>query len=75
MLDPARYEVQYNVIRSLAAKFPSVVRVVDLNAWLTSTGLTRDLTVRPDGLHWSPEAARWVCDTYLAGTVVSAAVS
>ncbi|MEI6497313.1 MAG: acyltransferase family protein [Actinomycetota bacterium] len=75
MLDPARYEVQYNVIRSLAAKYPSVVRVVDLNAWLTSTRLTRDLTVRPDGLHWSPEAARWVCDTYLAGTVVSVAVS
>jgi len=75
MLDPARYEVQHKVIRALAAKYPDVVRVVDLDTWLTSTGRTHDTSVRPDGLHWAPAAARWVCDSYLAGTVVSAAVS
>jgi hypothetical protein len=75
MRDPARYAVQHDVIRQVAAEYPDVVRVVDLDGWLTAAGRRVDTGVRPDGLHWSPDGSYWVSDSFLAASLVSAAVS
>ena len=75
MLDLDRYRVQFDVIREVAAGDPDRIRVIDLQGWLDSIGRFRDGSLRPDGLHWTPDAARWVVDRYLAGSVVTAAVS
>ncbi|MFN8022315.1 MAG: acyltransferase family protein [Acidimicrobiales bacterium] len=74
MLDPARYQVQFDVIDQVAAERPDVVRVLDLRAWVEATGHGKDGGWRPDGLHWSDAAGYEVADRYLAGSVVSAAV-
>jgi hypothetical protein len=75
MLDLDRYRVQFDVIREVAAGDPDRIRVIDFQGWLDSIGRFRDGSLRPDGLHWTPDAARWVVDRYLAGSVVTAAVS
>ena len=56
MLDPARYEVQFEVIGRVAAETGDLVRVLDLRAWLDEAGASKDGQWRPDGLHWSEEA-------------------
>jgi hypothetical protein len=75
MRDPARYMVQHEVIREVAAAFPDTVQVIDLDSWLTDAGRRVDAGLRPDGLHWSPEGSYWVSDSFLAASLVSAAVS
>lgn len=74
MLDPARYEVQFDVIRQVASERTDAVSVVDLNAWLIGNGHADDVSWRPDGLHWSPEAAYTIAEGYVAGSVMTAAV-
>ena len=75
MLDPARYQVQFDVIDEVAAAAGGLVDVLDLRAWLEAMGGTKDGQLRPDGLHWSPEAGYWVAERYLAGSLVSIALS
>ncbi len=75
MLDPARYQVQFDVIDEVAAGADGLVDVLDLRAWLEAMGGTKDGQLRPDGLHWSPEAGYWVAERYLAGSLVSIALS
>ena len=70
-----RYRVQFDVIREVAATDPDRITVIDMQTWIESMGRFRDATLRPDGLHWTPEAARYVTDQFLAGSVVAAAVS
>jgi hypothetical protein len=75
MLVPARYEVQFDVIRQLASAHPDTIAAVDMSAWLAAAGDSEPAGARPDGLHWSEEASRWLSDTYLAPLVVSLAAS
>ncbi len=75
MRDPARYAVQHEVIRQVAAEYPESVRVVDLDDWLTAAGRRVDTGLRPDGLHWSPEGSYWVSDAFLAGSLVGVAIA
>ena len=75
MLDPARYQVQFDVIHEVAAAADGRVTVLDLRAWLDAVGGTLDGGMRPDGLHWSEEAGYSVAERYLAGSLVSAALS
>ena len=75
MLDPARYQVQFDVIDAVAAGAGGRVEVLDLRAWLEAMGGSTDGQLRPDGLHWSPEAGYWVAERYLAGSLVSIALS
>ncbi len=75
MLDPDRYEVQFEVIDRVAADARDLVTVLDLRAWLESVGASRSGEWRPDGLHWSDEAGYDVADRYLAGSLVAAALS
>jgi hypothetical protein len=75
MSDPARYQVQFDVIEQLAAERPESISVLDLNGWMAGRDLLADATIRPDGLHLSPESARWVTEQYVAGSVVGFALS
>ena len=75
MLDPARYEVQFDVIAEIASRRPELVHVLDLRALLEQMGGSTDGSLRPDGLHWSETATRWVSDNYLAGSLLAVAVS
>jgi peptidoglycan/LPS O-acetylase OafA/YrhL len=75
MRNPERYLVQFDVIREVAASDPERIGVLDLQGWLVAMGQFRDIDLRPDGLHWTPEAARWLSDRFLAGSVIGAAVS
>jgi peptidoglycan/LPS O-acetylase OafA/YrhL len=72
MLDPARYEVQYDVIRELAADRPGVVRVLDLDGWLRAAGKSADARVRPDGIHWELSAAYSLSADYIVPELLSA---
>jgi sugar lactone lactonase YvrE len=49
--------------------------VIDLDGWLTAAGRRVDTGLRPDGLHWSTDGSYWVSDSFLAASLVSAAVS
>ena len=75
MLNPARYAVQHGVIEQVARERAGAITVLDLNSWLTEVGLVNDVGIRPDGIHISPEAALWLSEVYLAGSVVSAAIA
>ena len=75
MRDPARYTVQHDVIRQVAAEYTDLVRVIDLDGWLTAAARRVDTGLRPDGLHWSTDGSYWVSDSFLAASLVSAAVS
>jgi peptidoglycan/LPS O-acetylase OafA/YrhL len=75
MLDPARYQVQFDVIGEVAAGAGDAVHVLDLRTWLEAMGGSKDGQIRPDGLHWSAEAGYWVAERYLAGSLVTVALS
>ena len=74
MLDPARYQVQFDVIDEVATAQGDLVRVLDLRAWLQAIGQDRSGDWRPDGLHWREDAAYEVADRYLVGSLVAAAL-
>ena len=58
----------------LAYEHPDTVHVIDLGAWLDQAGLGDDHTVRPDGVHLDPGAARTVADDFLGERLVRIAV-
>jgi hypothetical protein len=74
MLDRRRYEVQHDVIRQMAQEWPDLVRVIELDAWISSNDLSRDRGLRPDGLHWSPDGGRDLSARFLCPVLVSAAL-
>jgi hypothetical protein len=59
----------------VAADLPGRVTVVDLPAWLDEQGLTLDRAARPDGVHWSTEAAARIARDFLGEQLVRAALS
>jgi len=75
MRDLDRYRVQFDVIREVAGTDVGRISVLEMQAWIEAMGQFRDGSLRPDGLHWTPEAARYVTDQFLAGSVIAAAVS
>jgi hypothetical protein len=72
--DPARFDVQRATILAAAEDDPSV-RVVDLRRWVQESGLASDREARPDGLHWSPEAARALAEDWLGQQLIVAALT
>ena len=54
MRDPARYEAQHDVIRSVAAELGEHAVAIDVARWFDETGATDDPSVRPDGGHFAP---------------------
>jgi hypothetical protein len=49
------------------------VRVVDLRAWVEANGIANNHDARPDGMHWTPQAAFDVTDRWLGPTLLSIA--
>jgi peptidoglycan/LPS O-acetylase OafA/YrhL/lysophospholipase L1-like esterase len=74
MGDPARYQVQHDLINAMAADDPAQISVLTLDSWLTSVQGDTDTTWRPDGLHFSQEAAVRVVDQYLGEAILRAAL-
>ncbi len=49
------------------------VRMLDLRAWVEANGIATSQTARPDGMHWTPEAAFELTDRWLGPTLLSIA--
>ena len=72
MLDAARYDAYGAALAEVVARHPGRAALVDLRGWLARQPVVPE---RPDGLHWSPEAAARVAADYLGPVVVAAAVA
>jgi hypothetical protein len=72
--DPARHAVLYAVMDRIAERFPGRAHVIDLPAHLAATGLDVDQVARPDGVHWTPEAATLIATDYLGEQLIRAAL-
>jgi peptidoglycan/LPS O-acetylase OafA/YrhL len=70
--DPARWDALRTGIERVVGQRPDVVSVVDLAGW-DSDHATKGR--RPDGLHYSEEAATEIADDFLAPLLIDAAVS
>jgi hypothetical protein len=73
--DPARHAVAAAVYDELAADRPEDVGVVALDEWLASEGLDDDETIRPDGVHWEPDAALRIAEEYLGERIIRVALA
>jgi hypothetical protein len=72
LVDPARYDAYAAAIADVVARRPGRAAVVDLRGWLARRPVMPD---RPDGLHWSPEAAAQLAADFLGPVVVAAALA
>jgi peptidoglycan/LPS O-acetylase OafA/YrhL len=72
---PAHHHVLWDAMERAAAEHPGRVRVLDLAGWATEAGLDTDTDARPDGIHWTLDAAASVADAYLVPWAVALAVS
>ncbi len=75
MADPARYQVQFDVIREVAAAHPGQISVIDMDHWLRSIGGLTDTTWRADGLHFSPESAYRASDEFVVPALLDVLVT
>ncbi len=73
--DPARHAVANSIYEALAAQRPDEVGVVALDQWLIDEGLDDDESVRPDGVHWDPDAAARIAEEYLGERLVRIALA
>ena len=51
----------------------AAVQVLDLRAWVEANGIAASHDARPDGMHWTPEAAFELTDRWLGPTLLSIA--
>ncbi|MFP5487433.1 MAG: hypothetical protein ACLGHQ_03915, partial [Acidimicrobiia bacterium] len=63
------------IYADLAATRPGDVGVIGLDDWLVETGLDDDRTVRPDGVHWDPDAALRIVEEYLGERIIRVALA
>lgn len=73
--DPARHAVANSVYERLADLRGGEVGMIPLDTWLIEVGLDDDQTVRPDGVHWDPDAASRIAEDYLGERIVRVALS
>jgi hypothetical protein len=64
LVDPADRAVVESVVDELVDRHPGSA-LIDLRAWMEATGLADDHAVRPDGLHFTPEAATAVATEWV----------
>lgn len=74
--DPAPRHVRFNeLVRQLPGLRPGQVAVVDLAAWIADRPPDEDARLRPDGVHFSHDAAVEVCERFLCDEVLGEARS
>ena len=73
--DPARHAVAAAVYDQIAADRPGDVGVVALDEWLRAEGLADDEAIRPDGVHWDPDAALRIAEEYLGERIIRVALA
>jgi peptidoglycan/LPS O-acetylase OafA/YrhL len=71
--DPELLAIRERVVGEAIAEHPGRAQLVDLRAWMESTGLALDHEARPDGLHFAPAAALEVATDWLGPQLVLAA--
>ena len=72
--DPARYAILYEMFDRIADQHPRTVAIVPLNTWFTAAGIDRDVDIRPDGVHVTPEAALQITEEFLGDRLVRVAL-
>ncbi len=70
----AGHQVLYDEMARQAAADPAV-RVVDLAGWVTSAGLGGEVAARPDGVHWTSDAAAAIATQFLGPAIVREALT
>jgi hypothetical protein len=70
LTDPANVQVVTEVMDEVAAEAPEDAVVLDLRGWMQSVGWEDDQALRPDGVHFTPEAATLVTETWLGPQLV-----
>jgi hypothetical protein len=70
--DPARRAIVDGVMARLA-EADGAVAVLDLRAWAEADGIAESHAARPDGIHWTPEAALDMTERWLGPTLLSIA--
>jgi lysophospholipase L1-like esterase len=70
LADPLRWSTLRRTIEQLGATHPSVLTVIDLDAWEAA----QPRSGRPDGLHFSAPAASELAASYLAPTLIDLAL-
>ena len=73
--DPARHAVANTIYEQLAAARPADVGVIPLDSWLVEEGLDDDQSVRPDGVHWEPDASLRIAEEYLGERIIRIALA
>jgi hypothetical protein len=70
-----RNQVLVDAMHTIAQQHPTQVYVVDLRGFLIDTGQDVDPGVRPDGVHFAPEASLRIAEEYLGEQVLRAALA
>lgn len=68
--DPERHAVVAAIWDDLAEARPGLVSIIELDTWLTAAGLDDDRSIRPDGVHWDPDAALRIADDFLGDSII-----
>jgi peptidoglycan/LPS O-acetylase OafA/YrhL len=71
---PEQQAAAHRAMNAAADLHPGRVGVVDLAGWMELVGISRDRTVRPDGIHLAPEASLRVAEEFLGPWILSAAL-
>jgi len=74
MEEPARWEVQHEVIRGIAGARPDTVGTIDLDAWFDAAGHSGDSAWRPDGVHMTDDSAAQAAELFAGPMVVRRAL-
>ena len=73
--DEARFGLLRTAMVEAIEAAPVQVSVIDVGAWLASMGLDTDRELRPDGIHFTPEAAQDIVDSWLGEQLLRAVVA
>lgn len=71
----ARNQVLVDAMHALAKSVPDRVYVIDLRGYLSDTGLDAEPGIRPDGVHFTPDASLRIADEYLGEQLIRAALA
>ena len=71
-IDPQVLDIRDRVTSDIISASADRSQLLDLRKWMEADGIAFDHDARPDGLHFTPEAARYVTETWLGPSLLSA---